>query len=53
MGFESIPDNWIGVISALAGGFLVGFFALLSKWIDKNSESKAITRSKLEQLLQI
>ncbi len=50
MGLEQIPDNWIGVISALAGGLLVGIFALLSKYIDKVSEAKAISRTKLEEL---
>jgi len=50
MNLETIPAAWIGVISALAGGLLVGLFALVSKWIDKTSESRAATLIKLEEL---
>lgn len=50
MGFNQIPENWIGVIATVAGGLLVGVFALISKYVDKTSESKTITRNKLEEL---
>src|SRR4051794_20097514 len=41
---------WIGVIGTLLGGLVVGAFTVLSKRSERNSESRKITREKLETL---
>jgi hypothetical protein len=49
---EAIVNNpaWVGVLGTLAGGILVGCFALLSKRVERSSEDRRFLRSKLEDL---
>jgi hypothetical protein len=48
-----MDSAWIGVVGTLAGGFLVGIFALISKWFDKAINEKAVRRAKLEEIFKL
>lgn len=51
---QNIPDVWVGAISAIAGGALVGCFALIAKLLEirdkRISGDRSIMREKLGEL---